>query len=509
MRIERTKNAKRNFIWGLINKILGLIVPFICRGAIIRIFGMNYLGLSSLFSSILTTLNLAELGFGSAIVFFMYKAIAEDNKEKICALMQFYKKVYRVIGIAILCMGLLIMPFLPYLIKKDIPTDINIYIVYLLTLAGTAVTYFLYAYKNSILVAFQRSDIASKVSSIILLGERILQLFCIIILHNYYFYLAVTILMNAVNNIVTAKYADKLYPEYNARGTLGKEEKKAIAKKITGLFWYKVGNMVLGSADTIVISAFLGLIVSGIYGNYYYVISTLFSFLAIYYSSFRAGLGNSIAVETVDKNYNDFKVLQLIQTWIISWCSICLLCLFQDFIILYAGKDNVLSFGLVVSICIYFFVWRIQDVVSVYKEASGLWDSDKYRPLIGALINLVLNIITVQYIGLYGVIYSTVVVLVFVDIPWASKVLFNEYFKVGRKEYFKLLIHAAVMLIIMAVPTYGICHLIPCENHLLSLVLRSLVCVIIPNLIFVLLNRKSSVFSAVMTKVKFMLHIHA
>ena len=87
MRIERTKNAKRNFIWGLINKILGLIVPFICRGAIIRIFGMNYLGLNSLFTSILTTLNLAELGFGSAIVFFMYKAIADDDKAKICALM--------------------------------------------------------------------------------------------------------------------------------------------------------------------------------------------------------------------------------------------------------------------------------------------------------------------------------------------------------------------------------------------------------------------------------------
>lgn len=505
MRIDRTKNTARNLIWGIVNKVLGLVVPFLCRGAIIRIFGMNYLGLGTLFTSILTALNLAELGFGSAIVYFMYQATADDDTRLICSLMKYYKKVYRIIGCFVLVAGLAIMPLIPFLIKKDVPSDINVYTVYLLSLAGTAITYFLCAYKNSLLTAFQRNDISSKISSIVLLLERLLQLFCIIFLQNYYLYLAVTIFMNAALNIITALWVNKLYPQYRAEGNLSSSERSLIKNKITGLFWYKVGNMVLGSGDTIIVSTFLGLTVAGIYGNYYYVTSTLLSFYTIYYISFRAGLGNSIAVESIAQNFNLFKILQFIQTWLIGWSTVCLLCLFQDFMVLYAGNNNLFSMGLVFVICINFFVWRIQDIVSVFKEASGLWDTDKYRPMIGAIVNLILNCILVQYIGVYGIVFATIFVLTIIDIPWSSKVLFNEYFKESRNEYYRLLLNAVFNLVIMALPTYAICLMINLHNVFLSLVIKSIICCIVPNAIFIVINRNKKEFIETRNRIGFLL----
>lgn len=78
-RIERTKNTVAGAFWGLVEKISSILLPFIVRTVLIKKLGSEYLGLSSLFSSILEVLNLTELGFGSAAVFAMYKPIAEDD----------------------------------------------------------------------------------------------------------------------------------------------------------------------------------------------------------------------------------------------------------------------------------------------------------------------------------------------------------------------------------------------------------------------------------------------
>ncbi|MBQ3133407.1 MAG: polysaccharide biosynthesis protein [Clostridia bacterium] len=506
MKIERTKNAGRNLKWGLVNKIVGLVLPFVCRAAIIRIFGINYLGLNNLFTSILSTLSLAELGFGSAVVFFMYRAVAENDVEKTCALMNYYKKVYRVVGVVILVIGLALIPFLHTFIKKDVPTDINIYVVYILTLLGTVVSYFLFAYKNCILDAYQRKDIILNVNTVVLFVEKILQLVFIFITKNYYMYLVAIVLTNIANNVITAIIVKKRYPQYCAKGTLEKTEKKEIGKKIQGLFLYKIGNVVFGSADNIVMSAFLGLAVTGVYGNYYYIITTLFAFLGIYYNAIRAGIGNSLIMESKEKNYHDFKQLQFIQSWVVGWCTVCLLCLFQDFIVLYAGEENVFDISVVISLCLYFYVWKIIDVVNVYKEAGGMWDRDKFRPLVSGAVNLTLNIFFVQIIGIYGIIFSTILSQVIIDLPWAPKALIS-YFDIKGKEFYKCLLKGYLDLILMAVPTYLICIFIN-FNPLVNLLIKAPLCLIVPNAIFMLINHKSVVFKSAIFKIRGMFKLN-
>ena len=493
--------------WGTIDRVASLLIPFICRTAIIQIFGINYLGLNSLFTSILSTLNLAELGFGSAVVFFMYRTIAEEDVTKTNALLNFIKTVFRIVGTVVLVAGLLLLPFLKYLIKADIPAEINIYTIYLLTLASTVLSYYLLSYKTSIFRAHQRTDIIFKISTIVTVTEKILQLVFIFICKNYYLYIAATLIACFINNTLVYIASRRQYPQYTASGKLPKAEQKELFAKVRGLFMYKIGNVVSSSADSIVISAFLGLSIMGKYGNYYYVITTLMGFLGVYYNSIRAGIGNSIVTDSLDKNYRDFKTFQLLQNWLVSWCAICLFCLLQNFITLYAGKDNLLPFGYTVCLCLYFWIWKIQDIVYTFKEASGLWSQDRYRPLIGAGVNLCLNVILVQFIGLYGVILSTVLASLIIDLPWAPRVLFKEYFGFSPKGYYKMLLVGFVQMLIMLLPTYLLCRLICLESVFLQLCIKAVICLVIPNTLFIAMNFRKAEFGSIMRKIKGILKI--
>ena len=104
---NRTKNTSRNILYGIVNRSLNIIFPFISRTILIYVLGTKFLGLNALFTSILQVLNLAELGFSNAIIYSMYKPVAENDIEKIGVLLNFYKKVYRIIGIVILVFGII------------------------------------------------------------------------------------------------------------------------------------------------------------------------------------------------------------------------------------------------------------------------------------------------------------------------------------------------------------------------------------------------------------------
>ena len=347
MKIERTRNATRNIIYGTIAKIYQLLVPFAVRTAMIYVLGAEYLGLGSLFTSILSVLNLTELGVGSAMVFSMYKPIAEDDTPRICALMSLYRKYYRIIGSVILVVGIVITPLIPKLVKGDVPDGISLIVLYWLNLGATVLTYFLFAYKNSLLSAHQRLDIGNKISMIIMTLQYALQIGAIF-LKNYYLYVIVALFTTALNNIVTAVIVDKMYPEYKPVGKLDKKEIKIINRRIRDLFTAKIGGVVVDSADSIVISAFLGLTVLAMYNNYFYIMSSILGFIGILFSSCTAGIGNSIIIESDEKNYNDLKKFLLIISWIAGVCTCCLLCLFQPFMKIWVGEKYMLSMPMVI-----------------------------------------------------------------------------------------------------------------------------------------------------------------
>ena len=245
MKIERTKNAARNIIYGIILHLYQTIIPFIMRTVMIYYLGVQYLGLNSLFASILSVLRLAELGVGNAMVYSMYKPIAEDDKETICALMCLYKKYYRAIGLFIAVAGGVLTPFIPQLIHSDLPDGLNIYVLYLLHLGATVLSYWLFAYKNSLLIAHQRNDIKNKVVLVVNTSLYIVQFFILLVLRNYYLYVIAILVSEAVTNIVTSVIVDKMYPQYEARGSLPKEKVKEINLLYSSLQYRKRHTKVL------------------------------------------------------------------------------------------------------------------------------------------------------------------------------------------------------------------------------------------------------------------------
>lgn len=501
--MNRKKNATRNIIFGTCLKLYQIVVPFLMRTIMIYFMGVQYLGLNSLFTSVLQVLNLAELGVGSAMVYSMYKPVAEHDNNTICALMGLYRKYYRIIGMVVLAAGCVIIPFVPHLIKSDVPEGINIYVLYVMNLLATVFTYWLYAYKNSILQAYQRNDIVSKVTMITDTIKYILQIFTIVFLKNYYMYVLVLILLQIASNIITAAVVTRMYPEYRCKGSLPKEEVAQINSRIRDLFTSKIGAVIVNSADTVVISAFLGLTVLAIYQNYFFIISSVIAFIAVVFNSCTAGIGNSIIVETKEKNYNDFKKFTFLIAWIAGFCTVCIVCLMQPFMNIWMNGNEKLMLGMseVVCFCIYFFVYEIQQLLLTYKDAAGMWHEDKYRPLVTALTNLALNIIMVQFFGLYGVLLSTVISIIFIGMPWLFYNLFTVLFKRNAAKYVIRVVYYTVITIVISIITYSVCSLVPFTG-IAELIVKLIICIIFPNLLFFATLFKFEEFGQVKALVK-------
>lgn len=487
---SKTLNSSRNVVFGFILKIYQLLMPFIIRTIIIYVLGIEYAGLTSLFTSILSVLSIAELGVGTIMVYYMYKPIEENDTYRICALMKLYKIYYRVIGAVVLIIGMLISPFIPKLIKGDVPADINIYILYYLNLGATVLSYWLFAYKNSLFQAHQRNDVVSKVTIITDTIKYLLQISLLFVFKNYYYYVIVLLVVQILNNILIAIRADKAYPEYKAKGEVTPEERKKINSSIKDVFYGQLGMVITLSVDSIVISAFLGLVPLAKYQNYYYVINALIGFYTIFYQSVRASIGTNIIVKNQVENYKDFKFISFLIIGSLAFCASCLLNMYQPFIELWVGKDNMLDMVCVILLVIYFIVYEFAIMIGCYKDISGRWHADRFRPLITAIVNLVTNIILVQFIGLYGILLSTIISYMLINIPWLYHRVFIDVFTNDcKKNYTLFLFRKVICLIFIIVVTHIICRLIQYDSLILTLILRFLISTLLSIFMYVLFNK--------------------
>lgn len=492
--MSRTENATRNIIWGTFNKFISLGMPFITRTVIIYSLGIQYVGLGGLFSSVLQILSFAELGIGNALVFSMYKPMAENDTKKVSSLLRFYRNCYRVIGSVVLGLGLLMMPFLKYLIAGDIPGDINIIFLYALYLLNSTIGYFLFAYKQSLFIASQRGDMISKLNMILQLVMGSLQIIFVLVSRSYYAFVIMIPLITCINNLITGFLAAVFYPQYKCIGKLNKAELFDIRKKTGGMIFQKVGSIVLKSADTIVISTFLGLTTLGIFQNYYYIITALFGLLSVLTDSIISSVGNSIAVDSVEKNYGDFKKFNYIYVNVVTICTVCLLGCFQPFMKLWVGAGYTLPDEYVVLFAAYFFVHKWCDMLYVYQEACGIWWETRMIPLLAAILNLSANIVLVQIIDLKGILISTIISVLFIyDIGYA-KILFRTYFKgIARfRNYFCSQLRHFLVVFISSLVTGWCIRRIVTGNLLISFILNGIIALAVSLVVIWLFGKTAS-----------------
>ena len=180
----------------------------------------------------------------------------------------------------------------------------------------------------------------------------------------------------------------------------------------------------------------------------------------------------------------DLNKLTFIICWGSGFCSVCLLCLYQPFMELWVGENLMLSFSAVICFVVYFFVRQLNSLFNMYKDASGMWHEDRFRPLAAALTNLLLNLILVQFIGIYGILLSTVIAIICVGMPWLLHNLFSVIFeKKHLGTYVKKLLYYCIIVLISCFVTYFICSKIN-FGLIATLLIRGMICMILPNLIY-------------------------
>lgn len=479
-KIERTKNTVSGAIWGVIEKMSSILLPFVVRTVLIRKLGSEYLGLSSLFSSILQVLNLTELGFGSAAVFAMYKPIAEDDYGTVGGILQYLKKINRIIGCCILAAGLLITPVLRQLISGEIPEDINIYILYLIYLMNTVVSYLLFSYKTSLLSALQLNKISSKIGFWVNTILHLAQIVCLLAIPNYYIYVVLIPISTFAGNFIRAYIVDRNYKAWTIESELPDDVRISIKSRIIPLMSTKLAVVLLNSADTLVISSFLGLKEVAIYNNYYYIMTSVSGFLIVIYGAMQAGIGNALVVDSHEKICEDFNKFSFINNWVVTVCAVCLLCLYQPFMEIWVGNEMMLPFGMVVLFCIYFYSIVSLRIVVIYKDAAGIWKEDMLRCYLSCFINILINIISVQYIGMYGVIGSSVFVSIFID-PWIANTLHKAVLHESPKQFYTQFVKTLILIACI-----GFICLIITRNifgGILGLACKLIICCVIPNVI--------------------------
>lgn len=499
---SRTENAIRNVKTGFVVMLINKLMAFVVRTIFIRCLNSEYLGVNGLFTNILTVLSFAELGIGTAIIFSMYKPVAEDDKEKIKSYMALYKKSYNIIGITVFLLGLLVIPFM-HLIVKDTPSiKENINFIYILFLFNTAVSYF-FTYKKSIIIAYQKQSIINNIDSIFYIVKSVFEIIFLLLTKNFIVYLVIQIGGTILENFYIAHKAEKMYPYLKDKKVkkLSEDESKSIFKNVKSLVIYKFGGVILNGTDNILISSLINVSTVGIVSNYNLIINSIKSIVISALNGITASVGNLNATGSKEQKEELYYNLTFVYYIVYSFCAIAFILLLNPFIKIWLGSNYVLGISISIALAVSFFVEGMRQTGYIYRTTLGLFQKAQGTPYIGAITNIVLSILFCKLWGLVGIFIATSIAQL-VSYSWIDVFLIYKYElkKSPRKYYTKYLFYFIVFFAELVL-SLGICHFIKFDNKYINIVLKGVVAVIIPNVINLIIFIRTKEFKTVKEKI--------
>lgn len=489
--MSRTRSSVLNVISGTLLQGVFVVLSFICRTVFIRTLSVDYLGINGLFSNILTVLSLAELGVGNAIIFDMYKPLAIGDQARLTALINYYRKLYNIIAAVVAILGLLLVPFLKYLVRTSVPLD-RVTEYYLLYLANTVVSY-LIVYKTSIISADQKSYWLNLIRMVFIILQNILQIIVLVVWHSFILYILMQVICSLLINMIGAGLATKMYPFIRGKEKLPAQSRRRIWTNIRSFFIYQLGGAVLNNTDNILISIILGTACVGYYSNYSLLISTVAGFTSMVFVAVQASVGNLNVEKDPKKQLFIFKVLNLISFWLYGFCVVCFIILFQDFIRLWIGKKFLLDmFSICMAVCT-FYLQGVLYPIWCYRNTTGLFRQTKFIMLFASAINLILSVWLGYAIGLAGILLATVIARLSTNIWFEPTVLYHIYFHKKVSRYFILQAFYLLLLLVTVGITFLSTRWIN-GTTIVGFIGKMVLCLIIPNLIFFVTLRKTRPF---------------
>ncbi len=493
--MSRTVNAIKNAGFGILSKILNMVFAFIARTAFINILGTTYLGVSGLFTEVLSLLSVAELGFGSAMTFSMYKPVAENDEKKTIQLLEFYKKVYRIIALVIAVLGLSLIPILPRVVKgADWLSRSELTIYFIIYLFNTIIGYFV-SYKFTYLNALQKNYIHTNIDTIIVIISHIIQILVLFMFEDFLLFICANSLILLISRFCIVFYLHNKYAILKAKpdSPLSKYEKGTIYKEVKGLALHQFAGAAVHSTDNILISSMINVVTVGLVSNYTMLINSVLSFVVILFNSVTSGFGNLVVASTRDNYRKVFKEINFINFWIYGFCCIAFWILTPPFIVIWLGVDKLIDSGAFALIIINCYLQGQSTAYSNARIAKGDFNKDKWWAVVQALVNLIVSIVCAAKFGLIGIYIGTIVSrLIYVIFrPYSTySFLFGE----SCWCYYKKLIKYFMQFMIAAILTTIATQKILATVTVLSFFEAMLIVAVIPNLTFMIFNIRTQEF---------------
>lgn len=496
---SRTSNTLLNSGASLAFKALNILTKFILRTAFIRILGKEYTGISGLFTDILHVLSLAELGMGSAILYSLYKPLAEKNEVRVRALMNFYRKAYSAIGITVFAFGLLCLPFLQYIVKgvPNIKEDIRL--IFLFYVASSAASYF-WVYKATLIRADQKSRIISRVDMIRDILEVTVEVILLLVFRQYFAYLVVHFISVIARNIILSSISKKRYAEYLEKNDekLSKEEVKKLFRDIGALGVYKASGVIIYSTDSIFISSLIGTVDVAIIGNFTLIINSVRTAVEQIVNATKPSIGNLAATSSADKQEQIFNRMNFVSFWVACFTSTCFFTLLNPFVgDIWFDPSYKVSLPIISVMVINNIIAIMVYPVESFRTANGLFVQGWMRPLIMAIMNIILDFVMGIRWGIFGIFLATTISRVLTQVWFDSYLVYKYVFKRSvKKYYFSYLTQLTIMAVSCATAAF-LCSMVPATNLYINFVLQMMISVIVPNVIVILLYRRKEEFSYV------------
>ncbi len=463
------------------------------RTVFLGTIGVSFLGVNGLFASILGLLSLAELGIGSAIAYSLYEPVIKNDYNKVNLLMNLFARVYRIIACVIGCVGLLLVPVLPLIIKNR-PELAYLKIYYLIMLAGTVGSY-LFSYKRTLLLCDQKSYINDKNTYLFTTIQTVVQILLLVVTRRYLLYLAAATLCTVVSNLSISMKVNRTYSylQRNPAGKLDEKTKKDITRNVIAIMFHKISGIIIYSSDNIIISTFIGINSVGIYSNYYMIIQLVSNLLGRIFNGITASVANLYVIGSVEEKRKAFHTIYFINFWLVSVCTPALYFLLDPFIRLWLGDHYLLDQKTTWVLVILFYHQSMRFTTGVFKSTAGLYWNDRYKAIIEAAINLGTSILLLRIYGITGVFLGTLISLIATSFWVEPYIVYRHILRIKFHIFFKTYCFY-MMVCLCQITVIYLLQLLIKTGAVLHFIAVFFLCATVPNLINLILFHKNPLF---------------
>ena len=490
----RTKNVIKNIYISMVTQVVIILLGFISRKVFLDNLGTEYLGVNGLLTNILSMLSLVEGGIGVSIVYNLYKPLADKDIKKTTALVQLYKKLYTVLAIIVFILSISIYPMVWKMVKNssEIPYMGFVYFIFVFK----NIVSYLNAHKWSLINADQKGYILGKYNLIFNIVTTLTKIVVLKVTQNYILYLGIEVIIFTIQNIYNGMVVNHYYPYIKTKENYAIDDltKKDIIRNVKALFLHNIGTYCVYGTDNLLISWFVNIKAVGLYSNYTMIIGQLSSLLTPILSGIGSSIGNLIATESNEKSYNVFKTTYLINFWIYSLSVIFLYNLLEPFINWWLGDGLLLNNTTFIVILINFYIAGMRNSIGTFKVKAGIFVQDKYAPLIEAIINLGASLTLVKYFGISGIFMGTTISTLVIPFWIHPTLVYKSVFNKPVIEYFKTYLFYIILTIVAGFATTIVINKLVLGIGFASLIIKGIICVIIPNIIYISIFYKSEEF---------------